>query len=106
MNRLEQLEHLNRFLLAEMPECREQAERFPREAGPQRRLLRSLMNVRPPRPLDRAFLTAQDELLSAERAEKGVVDGTALPAIATHPKIALWQGDITRLRAGEDHGGL
>ena len=36
----------------------------------QRRLLRSLMNLRPPMPLDPAFLRPQDKLLSTEREEK------------------------------------
>jgi O-acetyl-ADP-ribose deacetylase (regulator of RNase III) len=56
------------------------------------------MNVRPPRPLRQDFLKMQDDLLSAEREEKGVVDGMALPAAAKHPNLVLWQGDITRLK--------
>lgn len=55
MSRLEQLQALNGALLAEMPEYRAQGEQFPREEGEQRRLLRSLMNLRPPMPLDRTF---------------------------------------------------
>lgn len=97
MNRMEQLHYLIDFLLSEMPEYREQAESFSPDVISQRQLLRSLMNVRPPMPLDPAFLEVQDELLSAETAEKGVVDGDALPATAADPRLALWQGDITRL---------
>ena len=41
----------------------------------------------------------QDELLSAERDNKGVVNGSALPAVNGHPRIAVWKGDITRLKA-------
>ena len=78
MSRLEQLQALNGALLAEMPEYRAQGEQFPREEGEQRRLLRSLMNLRPPMPLDPEFLAEQDALLSAETAEKGVVDGETL----------------------------
>ena len=99
MERLEQIEALNQILLAEMPEYRAQGERFPREEGAQRRLLRSLMNLRPPMPLDPDFLAAQDALLSAETAEKGVVDGDALVPTQADPRLVLWQGDITRLRA-------
>ncbi len=98
MNHMDQIQTLNKRLLAEMPEYQEQAAQFPQEKAAQRRLLRSLMNVRPPRPLSPDFLTLQDELLSAEREEKGVVDGETLPATAAHPKIAIWQGDITRLK--------
>lgn len=98
MDRTEQIAYLNRVLLAELPEYRAQAETFPREGPAQRRLLRSLMNLRPPMPLSADFLTVQDELLSAEQEEKGVVDGDRLPVTVAHPQIALWQGDITRLK--------
>lgn len=99
MDRRDQLAFLIDALLAEMPEYREQAGQFPPDDTSQRRLLRSLMNVRPPMPLDRAFLEVQDALLSAETEEKGVVDGDALPPTAGDARLVLWQGDITRLRA-------
>lgn len=99
MNRREQLQHLNQILLAEMPQYQEQAEAFPKDDAGQRRLLRSLMNVRPPLPLSAEFLEVQDALLSAETAEKGVVDGASLPATAADPRLVTWQGDITRLKA-------
>lgn len=92
------LSHLNQYLLDEMPEYCAQAARFPQDTGSQRRLLRSLMNVRPPMPLNPEFLAAQDELLAAEAAEKGTVDGASLPVTAADPRLALWQGDITRLK--------
>ncbi len=98
MNRFQKIQKLNRLLLSEMPEYQTQAERFPQEEAAQRRLLRSLMNIRPPMPLDQEFLSMQDELLSAEREEKGVVDGDALAVTAADCRIAVWQGDITRLR--------
>ena len=82
MDRREQVQYLNQTLLAEMPQYREQAEAFPVDAFSQRRLLRSLMNVRPPMPLAPKFLEVQDALLSAEREEKGVVNGDALPPTA------------------------
>lgn len=97
MDREEKIQFLNQILLEEMPEYRAQAGRFPEDAASQRRLLRSLMNVRPPRPLRQDFLTVQDALLSAEREEKGVVNADDLPVTASEPRIAVWQGDITRL---------
>lgn len=110
MERREQLRFLNNILLEELPEYRAQARAFPRNDAAQRRLLRSLMNVRPPKPLRQDFLRVQDDLLSAEREEKGVVDAVALPVTAAHPQIALWQGDITRLAADAivdaDNSGL
>ena len=99
MERTEQIRILNQLLLDEMPEYQAQAARFPKEEMAQRRLLRSLMNIRPPMPLNPAFLAIQDELLSAEREEKGVVAADSLPVTARYPQIALWQGDITRLQA-------
>ncbi|MCI5498521.1 MAG: protein-ADP-ribose hydrolase [Clostridiales bacterium] len=99
MNRLEELHTLNEMLLAEMPEYRPQAEQFPRENTAQRRLLRSLMNLRPPRPLGRAFLSLQDQLLTEEWEARGVVSADHLPVLAGHPRLALWQGDITQLAA-------
>ena len=98
MTRIEQIRNLNKILLSEMPQYREQAAEFPTEEAAQRRLLRSLMNVRSPMPLKPEFLAAQDKLLAAEREEKGVVDGDALPVTTANPRIAIWQGDITRLR--------
>ena len=99
MDRAEQIHVLNDILLREMPDLRPQARAVPRDPAAQRRLLRSLMNLRPPMPLSAGFLAAQDGLLGAEREEKGVVEAEGLPASASHPQIALWQGDITRLRA-------
>ena len=98
MDRLRQIEQLDQMLLAEMPACRPWAAEFQAREGA-RRLLRALMNIRPPLPLDPDFLRLQDALLSAEREERGVVDAAALPEAPGHPGIALWQGDITRLRA-------
>lgn len=96
MTRLEQISYLNTILLGEMPQYKDQVPQFSPDVISQRRLLRSLMNVRPPMPLDVDFLRVQDELLSAEREEKGVVAVDTLPT-ADHPCLYLWQGDITRL---------
>ena len=98
MNEIEKIRYLSGILLEETPAYRQQAASFPADTASQRRLLRSLMNVRPPRPIRPDFLTVQDELLSAERARKGVIDGDALPVLAAHPQLAIWQGDITRLQ--------
>lgn len=96
---LSTIQELNQMLLAYLPEYRAQAASFGADAAAQRRLLRALMNVRPPMPLSAEFLRLQDELLSAEREERGTVDVMTLPAVPCDPRIALWQGDITRLSA-------
>lgn len=97
MNRLEQIKNLNHFLLAEMPMYRQSAEQFPNNISQQRQLLRSLMNIRPPGTLSDDFITLQDELLSAERDEKGIIEAADIPEIQPH--IRLWRGDITRLNS-------
>ena len=70
----------------------------PESESEQKDLLRSLMNVRNPRPISEEFLKIQDEYLSAERDALGVTDGEALPPIPSDHRIVLWQGDITTLK--------
>ena len=98
MTRSELVRALSAHLLAERPALRPWAAEFKAKEGP-RRLLRALMNLRPPAPLDPALLALQDRLLTAEREERGVVDGMTLPTVRSDPQLAIWQGDITRLRA-------
>lgn len=99
MNRLEQIRELNRLLIEDQPEYREDAANFPQDMESQRRLARSLMNVRYPKVLPRELVRAQDELLSFEREERGVVHVADLPSSGMDERIKLWQGDITRLDA-------
>lgn len=100
MDRLEQIRYLIDILLFELPQYREQAARRSQDEDSQRRLLRGLMNLRPPLPLRSDFLAVQDQLLIAERQARGVVEAGALPACARGSRMSLWQGDITRLGAG------
>ena len=93
MNRLTLIKYLNARLLAEIPSL--EVKRVPDDEISQRKLLRALMNIRPPMPLDENFLKLQDELLSAEVLERGIVKLKDIPNVA--PKIKIWQGDITRL---------
>ena len=97
MGHLEQIKQLNRMLLAEMPQYREQAEAFPPDEASQRQLLRSLMNVRPPVPASEEFLRVQDAYLSQRLAERGVTRLTDLTPV--RPGLYLWRGDITTLAA-------
>lgn len=97
MTQDERLEYLLCCLLAEGKEYAD--IRMPDDRSEKRELLRSLMNVRPPMPLDAEFLRVQDAFLSIEREERGMVEADALPDRLGHPGIAVWQGDITRLKA-------
>ncbi len=91
------MKELIRLLLDEMPQYQDQMVQFSENAVLQRKLLRSLMNVRTPRPLQANFLHLQDELLLIEREEKGVVDAMHLPT-TSDSQLVIWQGDITRLK--------
>lgn len=84
-------------LLAEAPQYR--GVSIPEEEEGRRSLLRALMNLRPPKPIDPAFLEIQDQYLQEERRAAGIVEAADLPAAAADPRLVLWQGDITRLRA-------
>ena len=68
---------------------------IPDDVTAQRKLLRALMNVCTPMNFDEKFLRLQDELLSAEVQERGIVKISDIPNVAPHIKI--WRGDITRL---------
>ena len=59
--------------------------------------LRSLMNIRMPKPMDEETLRIQDEYLQARAREKGIVSPSDIPSCPHDPSIAIWQGDITRL---------
>lgn len=93
MDKLSKIKTLNAQLISEMPDLKIGA--VPDDLISQRKLLRALMNVRPPMPLDENFLKLQDEILTAEKFERGIVKISEIPSIDEN--IKLWQGDITRL---------
>lgn len=68
----------------------------PKSETEQKRLLRTLMNIRRPKKTDTDFINVQDEYLQAEIMEKGITDLSDLTPISND--IYLWQGDITTLR--------
>lgn len=61
----------------------------------QRRLLRGLMNLRPPAPVSGEFLRVQDAYFQERLKERGVTKLEALTPV--QPGLYLWQGDITTL---------
>ena len=69
--------------------------RTPADAEGKRRVLRSLMNIRMPGPLDESVLAVQDAYLRERAREKGIVGPADIPEI--RPGLSIWQGDITRL---------
>lgn len=71
---------------------------IPTDADEQKRLLRSLMNVRLAAPVDKEFLQIQDEYLQQANEEKGIVHIEDMTE--RQPDIYIWKGDITRLGMG------
>ena len=96
MNQQERCVWLIRALLEEMPQYRDTP--VPALPDLRWRLLRSLMNVRPPMPAAEAFLRVQDDYLKQMTLEKGIVDAASLPACEKDERLILWQGDITTLQ--------
>ena len=68
---------------------------IPQDVWEQKRLLRGLMNVRPPMEAGEEFLAVQDAYLKEATREKGVTKLSELTPIKPHQY--LWQGDITTL---------
>ena len=63
-----------------------------------RRLMRSLMNVRPAQEVSTQFLKSQDEELQKQLLEKGIIGFDQVQVSAKYDRLKLWQGDITRLK--------
>lgn len=94
MTQTERRMYLIKKLLAQQPRYQELP--VPADPAGQKRLLRSLMNVRAPGPIGRDFLAVQDEYLREELEQKGVTDLSDLTPVSEG--LYLWQGDITTLR--------
>ena len=96
MNQTERRHYLLRELLHEKQEY-EKME-IPAATTDQKRLLRSLMNVRWAAPISEEFQRIQDAYLQEENEKKGVVTLDMLGE--RESDLYLWQGDITRLQVG------
>lgn len=107
MTQEERLEFLIQSLIQESPEYQghnDQLRQFSPSEAPG--ILRSLMNLRPPRPATEEFLDIQDAYLREESRRRGIVELDTIPTIreSLHStcrhadQISLWQGDITRLK--------
>ena len=82
-------ERLCRYLLGENPLYSDVT--VPDDIGEQRKLLRALMNVRPPVPATEEFLQLQDEELQEQLSQKVVTT-------IGREGLIEWQGDITALK--------
>ena len=96
MNQSERRQILIRSLLNERAEYHKIA--IPHSGDEQKKLLRSLMNIRVAAPVSEEFQRIQDDYLQEENRSKGLVTLSALTPIEN--EIYLWRGDITRLACG------
>ena len=69
---------------------------IPADSNNQWLLLRSLMNIRPAKPIGKDFLSVQDEFLQEETRRKGIVDIHSFSL--SDDNLYIWQGDITTLK--------
>ena len=81
-------------LLEEQPKYR--GMEIPEDEANQKRLLRSLFNIRTLQPVSPDFLKVQDAYLQEETRRKGITQLADLQPV--QEGIYLWQGDITTLR--------
>lgn len=96
MNQKERQLYLIKYLLSENDQYEQ--IRIPEGAGERFKLFRSLVNIRPPKPVREDFLAAQDEFLKEEIASRGITDIADLAPVENG--IYLWKGDITTLKCG------
>lgn len=94
MTQAEKRKYLITELLKESPEYEKIV--IPTDETEQKKLLRSLFNIRMPLPMSDVFLAVQDGYLREETRQKGITNFDDSEPI--QPDIYLWQGDITTLR--------
>ncbi len=95
MDQQQRREFLLQFLLGENK--RYEGKAIPLSPENQRKLLRALMNLRPPKPVPEEVLAVQDAYLKERLWERGVASLSALLPSPLFPRVALWRGDITTL---------
>ena len=96
MTQKEKRKYLINRLLDE--DSRYQGMTVPDSEYEEKRILRSLFNIRLPRKIDKDFLKIQDEYLQQELKLSGITDIETLEPCKED--LYLWQGDITLLRCG------
>lgn len=94
MNQTQRLDYLIDYLLKEQKEY--SFVSASESIEDKRRLLRSLMNVRPPNPISKEFLLVQDAYLQHDLACQKVTELNQLKELKKN--IYLWKGDITKLK--------
>ena len=93
MTQTKRREYMIRYLLDEQLKYKD--TEMPDDIQAQKRLLRSLMNVRSPKSISEEFLRVQDDYLQEELSQKHITSVSDL--LPLEPGIYVWQGDITTL---------
>lgn len=75
-----------------------QEVKVPINSNEQRKMLRSLMNVRMAKNINEDFLKEQDKYLAYELEKKGIVTLEEMEEVQRN--MYIWKGDITRLKVG------
>ena len=94
MTQTERRLYLIAALLKEQPQFSK--IEIPSDKQEQKRLLRSLFNIRMPKPVTKEFLMVQDAYLQEEIRRKGITELSDLEPVSK--EIYLWRGDITTLK--------
>lgn len=102
MNQEERLDYLLKYLCEDSVQYKDMKV----ENNEKRMTMRSLMNIRMPKPISSEFLKIQDEFLQQELVEAGIISWKEIPHVGEQfgmkyehaDKISLWQGDITKLQ--------
>lgn len=94
MTQRERRIYLIQELLKEQPQYAD--VKIPADEQEQKNMLRSLFNIRMPRPASDIFLKIQDLYLQEETKQKGII--TLAELVSADEGIYLWQGDITTLQ--------
>lgn len=87
---MEKLDYLIEYLLKESGR-----EKFDYNNRNKKSLYRALVNVRQANPISENFLKVEDEYLQEELKKQNI---TNVKDIKAENRIALWQGDITKLK--------
>lgn len=95
MNQKERLNYLIDTLVDENPNITISP---PDSLEDKRIVLRSLMNIRIPIPIDSSTLEIQDAYLKDRNKERGIVEMNEIPIRDEENKISIYQGDITCLK--------
>lgn len=96
MDRSENIRSVLRTLLDERPEYADW--QIPDSLPERQRMMRALLNVRPPHPVSEDLIIAQNRELEQQLTDKGIVALSEIMPCRMNERLRLWQGDITRLQ--------